>query len=310
MKSAPGRRCCSRGPTCWLVTSGVCLFWATLCTAETTLSEHRGEISIGYQYIHVDGYEASFGKMDIGTTDTHILNFETTFALTDRWSVSLGIPLIRKRYNGPLPHDPDSIVPPADQENIDDGKYRTGFQDFHLGVQYLAWQTSNLTVSPFLSYGTPSHDYAFFGNAAIGQNVWKLNVGIDLVYVPTLSYWYFRFAPSYEFVEETLGVNVNNWRLNASAGYFITDQIALNAFVLAKEGRGLDFPEDFPPPRNDEFWFNHDRMGRHNYVNFGLGVEWQLDPVHHLSLSWMTMVHAEQTHIMQDTITMGWSKLF
>ncbi|TXS93012.1 transporter [Parahaliea maris] len=267
-------------------------------------------MSIGYQYIHIDGYEATFGKLDLGTTDTHILNFDVSFAVTDRWSVSLGIPLVRKRYHGPLPHDPDSIIPPADQENIDDGKFRTDFQDFHLGVNYRAWENANFSFSPFISYGTPSHDYPFFGNAAIGQNLWKLELGFDLVYVPTFSYWYFRFAPSYEFVEETLGVNINNVRVNAAAGYFVTDRVSLNAFVLAKQGKGLDFPEDFPPPRNDEFWFNHDRMARHNYVNLGLGLEWQVDPMYHVSLSWMTMVHAEQTHIMQDTITMGLSKAF
>ena len=288
----------------------VCVSCASFSATDTSHRENLGEISLSYQYIHVDGYEASFGKLDIGTTDTHIVNFEVAFAVSSRWSVSLGIPLIRKRYKGSLPHDPQSIVPPVDQENIDDGKYRTGFQDFHLGVSYRAWQTPNLTVSPFMSYGTPSEDYIFFGNAAIGQNLWKLNVGVDLAYVPSLSYWFFRFAPSYEFVEETLGVNVNNWRLNAAVGYFVTDRISLNAFVLAKEGRGLDFPEDFPPPRNDEFWFNHDRMARHNYVNLGLGMDWQIDRVHHLSLSWMTMVHADQTHIMQDAVTIGASRTF
>jgi len=277
--------------------------------AEVGPSEHRGHVSVDYQFVHVDGFEASTGKRDIGTTDSHSLHFELGYALTDRLTLSVGLPLVRKRYKGDAPHDPLSIVPPADQENIDDGKYRTEFQDWHFGASYRAWETASFSVSPFVAFGIPSNDYPFFAHAAVGQNLWKFDVGAELMYVPALYYFYARLAPSYVFVEETKGVNIDHWRINGEVGYFFNDRISGKVFTIVKEGHGLRSPEDFPV-RNDDFWFHHDQMIKHNFVNAGLGLDWQITPIHRVNVSWMTMVHADNVHIMKYALTLGWSTSF
>lgn len=269
----------------------------------------RGVVSLSYQYIKVDGFESSVGKLDIGTTDTHTLFLEVDYELTDRVSVSVGIPFVTKRYQGDFPHLPDGIVPPKNDPLIDDGSYHTEFQDITFGVSYLL-TTSPVVVEPFIVYGVPSNGYPQYGHAAVGQNLWHVQVGSSFTYFPPFSDFYFYFAPSYTFVEETLGESIDHWRLHAEVGYLFLPGFSGRIFALVKEGDGLEFPDDFPPPRNDEFWFQHDRTIKHNYVNLGVGVDWGFSDRSQLSLSAMTMVDEDQVHVMEYAFTVGMSRSF
>ncbi|MDH3640822.1 MAG: transporter [Gammaproteobacteria bacterium] len=279
------------------------------CTSVAASEADRGHIALSYQYIRVDGFESSIGELDIGTTDTHTFSVEVDYKLTDRVSVSVGVPLVTKRYRGGGPHVPSSIIPPQDDQFIDDGDYHTEVQDISFGVRYLL-TTSPLTIEPFLFYGVPSHDYPHFAHAAVGQNLWRVEAGASFTYLPPLSDFYFRLAPSYTFMEETFGVSIDHWRVHGEVGYLLKPGVSARVFALVKEGDGLDFPEDFPPPRNTEFWFQHDRMVRHNYVNMGAGVDWQFSERTALSFSALTMVEAEQVHKMDYAFTVGLSRSF
>ncbi len=269
----------------------------------------RGYVSLDYQYIHVDGFESTVGELDIGTTDTHSLQLEVDVHLTDRWSVSAGLPLVTKRYNGPGPHDPTALDPPQDDKLVDDGDYHTSFQDFHFEARYRATE-GVLTVEPFLSFGIPSYDYPYFGHAAVGQNLKRVGVGAYLTYIPWFSDFYLHIAPSYVFVEETLDTNIDHWLVHAEAGYFVDANLVLRAFMLAKHGNGLEFPDDFPPPRTDERWHQHDRMVKHNYVNMGVGFDYGFTPSMTYSLSAITMVHGDQVHRMRYAVNFGVTHAF
>ncbi|MEO0996677.1 MAG: transporter [Pseudomonadota bacterium] len=259
----------------------------------------HGHVSVGLQFIHIDGFESTIGELPIGTTDTQTLNVEVDYNLTDRLSVSAGLPLIRKRYQGPGAHDPTAFTPARDSEFVDDGAYHTDLQDFHLGLHYsLDRPGSVLQITPFASYSFPSNDYAFFGHAAVGQNLWKFDLGAAFVYAPHFSDYYLSASPSRVFVEKTLGVNISHWRLDLTAGYFVSPSIAVKLLVLIKEGGGADFPDDFPLPRNTERWFQHDRLVKHNFINAGLGLDWSLSDRYGLSLSALRMVRADQVHVM------------
>lgn len=128
------------------VIGGLSLLHASPASAEEGRKGH-GHVSVGYQYISVDGFEASTGTLEIGTTDTHSLFFEIDYNITDRVSLYAGLPLIRKRYQGPFPHSVAGLDAPNDTAPfIDDGKYRTEWQDFRFGARYLArtarWKSS------------------------------------------------------------------------------------------------------------------------------------------------------------------------
>ena len=266
---------------------------------------------VSYQFVSVDGYQATAGKVDIGDIDIHSIDVQIEYDLGERWTLVGGLPWIRKRYTGPLPHDPLAIIPPrTESQFLDDGEYHSSLVDLRVGARYLAKSAPAYTISPFVFLDVPSNDYTFFANAAIGQRLNRLEVGTQVSFQPHFNNFYFQWAISRVFVEETLGVNIDHWKFDTTVGYFFKQNLSGRLFVLVKEGNGLSFPDDFPVPRNTEWWFQHDRMIKHNYANAGLGVDWQLDNGNVVSLSVMKMVHADQVHTIDHSMTLGFSKSY
>jgi hypothetical protein len=179
----------------------------------------------------------------------------------------LGLPYIKKKYDGPAKHNPMTLVPPRPEVPfIDDGSYHGNLQDGLIGVHYLL-ASQPLQIEPFVNVLIPTHDYPHFAQAAVGQNLWKVETGVEATHWLPFSFWYYRVAASYTFVEETLGVNVNHFRLNGELGYVLSPAFAVHGFFHGKDGRGDD-ATDFPPTqRTDERWYQHDRTSRHSYLN-------------------------------------------
>ncbi|MFT5484534.1 MAG: hypothetical protein ACI9GW_003200 [Halieaceae bacterium] len=287
-----------------------CGFAALFLCSQNAVSAERGHVSISYQQFKSDGFESTLGELDIGTTDTQSLSFELSYYLTERTTLHFGIPLVRRRYEGPVGHFPSEIEPArSDHHGVDEGSYHTDFQDFLFGISFLAVDKP-MRVEPFLSYGLPSHDYPHFGHAAVGQNSWRVELGTRLTYVPPLSDFYFRFDPSYTFMEEVFGVRTNHWRAHAEVGYRFADGASARVFVAAKDAEGAEFPDDFPLPRNDERWYQHDRMVKHSFVNAGIGLDWQFSPRTQISASALTMVRAEQAHVVKYAFNIGITRSF
>ena len=112
----------------------------------------------------------------------------------------------------------------------------------------------------------------FLGPAAVGQRLFKFQLGTSFAWFPGLSNAYYRADIAYVFVEKTLGVNVNHWRVNAEAGYRFTPRLTGRVFMLLKDGKGLSVPEDFTSAdgvfvMTDEKWYQHDRLIKHNFMN-------------------------------------------
>ena len=295
----------------WIRALLPCALIASAAHAQNEASRTgHGTVSLSYQQQSADTFQASTGEIYIGPVDTHGFNAEIEYHVNEKLTVSAGIPFIRKRYQGSLQHDPLLLDPPRPEvENIDQGQWNESFQDVHLGARYLVKSTPQISIEPFVLLGVPSNEYPFFGHAAVGQHQRRLTIGSSFVFSPGLSDAYYEFDIGYEFVEKILGVSVSNWRLNAEIGYFFTPRLSGRVFALVKEGDGQNFPDDFPPPRNDEHWYQHDRLVKHNYVNMGVGLAWAFGENYRLSTSWMTMTHAEMVHVMDYTfdVSVTWS---
>lgn len=269
----------------------------------------HGTVSIGYQYQTADSLQATTGEIPIGDVDAHALYVEIEYHVTDRLTLVGGLPYVHKRYQGPLQHNPLALDPPRPEiENIDQGQWNNAFQDFQLGARYLL-REGPLTIEPFVLLGVPSHEYPFFGNAAVGQHQVRLLLGSSFLFSPGLSDAYYGVDVGYEFVERVLGISVDHWRITAEAGYFFTPRLNGRVFALIKDGHGLNFPDDFPGRPFDERWYQHDRLVKHSYVNLGLGMTWALNEKYQLSTSWMKMTHGETIHLMDYAIdvTLAWS---
>jgi hypothetical protein len=286
-------------------------FLAGPVLADDVDDEPRGVFEVGFQFIHTDGFQGTQGELPIGTTDARSINFDVHYRVGERWSFELGIPLISKRYRGPGPHVPALLDPPRDAPFIDTGSYHTYFQDWRIGASYrLRDVPFGLGMEAFAAFGVPSTDYPFFAQSAVGQNLNKFDVGVAFSYVPPLSDAYYQLDISRVFVEETLGVSIDHWRVNGEIGYFFSRHITGYGFFMLKEGDGQEFPDDFPPPRTTEWWYQHDRMVKHNYINVGLGMLWALNDRYRLDLSALTMAHADQVHIMKYAFNISLSRSF
>ena len=267
--------------------------------AEAPSRAGHGRVTTSYHYVRGDGYESRIGTFDTFTTDSHALDVEVEYNLTDRWTVTAGVPYVRKRIKATPEeqalHDPALIVPPQNSKFIDDGKYRASLQDFRLGVRYLA-VTSPIIIEPFVDTGVPTNDYVFFSGASIGQHLWRVAVGASFTYVPPLSDYYLRLSTAYVVVEETLGVSVNHWRFGGEIGYRLRANLTGRLFFVGKDGKGLD-SSDYAS-LTDINWYHHDQTLLHNYVNAGAAIDWYLGRRIQLSFVAHTGVyHDEMTKV-------------
>ncbi len=270
----------------------------------------KGSVSIAFQNITVNKFSIGGSDVNIGEVLTHSLYVEINYAFTDRWQITAGLPYIKKRYDGPGQHDPLTLVPPRpDVPFLDDGSYHSDFQDFFVGINYL-WRSDPVIVEPFVNLHIPTHDYPHFAQAAVGQNLWKLEFGVELTKYMPFSYWYFHVGTSYTFVEKTLGMSVNHGRLDGELGYFFTQGFSANLFVQSKFGEG-DPDGSFPPSmRTDERWYQHDRTAKHNFANAGIGADWFFADKYQLYGSAFTTVWGETVHLVDLAWTIGISRYF
>ena len=270
----------------------------------------KGSISIAYQNISVNKFNTGTSEVDIGEVLTQSLYAEINYAFTDRWQITVGVPYIKKRAIVQPSHNPLTLVPPkTDVPFLDDGSYHSNFQDLFVGINYL-WRTDPIIVEPFVNLYIPTHDYPHFAQAAVGQNLWKLEVGVELIKYMPFSYWYYSLGTSYTFVEKTLGVSVNHVRVDGEVGYFFTQGFSANLFFHSKYGDG-DPAGSFPPSmRTDERWYQHDRTAKHNFANVGIGADWFFGDKYQLYGSAFTTVWGDTVHLVDVAWTIGFSRYF
>ena len=271
---------------------------------------------VEYQFVRTGDFDSGIGDIDIGNTEAHVLVLSTEYAFDDRWSLTASLPWIRKRHTGALPHNPFlDLQPeyvPSDAEVIDDGDYHSNFQDLFIGINYLI-PRGRFTLQPMINAGMPSNDYPFYGHAAVGKDLWQVQVGSGFAYTPHISRFFFGGAVRYVFIESHLGVDVDHWLLDAEVGYSWTPTLSTRLFLNAKVGNsGLEFPDDYPrlPPDGDETWYRHDQITKHNFVNGGLGVDWRMNAEYVLSASALTMVRPDQVNAIEYAGRIGVTRLF
>jgi hypothetical protein len=269
-----------------------------------------GSVFLNYQYIDVSKFQNGVDEVPIGEVRTQSLYLQVDYAVAERWRLELGIPYIWKRASGATTHDPATLDPPHPEVSfIDDGKYRSTFQDFYFAVDYL-WINTPVRVEPFVHVLIPSHDYQFFANSAVGQNLWRVEIGLELTHLLPFSDWYYRLGGGYTIVEKTLGVNVNHFRLNAEVGYFLTPSFSLNVFGFGRKGNG-NSAQAFPPSkRTDEAWFQHDRTTRHSSANVGIGADWFFHEDYQLSADAFTTVWGDSVHWIDFAGELGITRYF
>jgi hypothetical protein len=299
----------------------VLLGLSTLATAQERIADSDNSVRVEYQFIHTGALDTGIGPLDIGETDAHVILLSGVYSLNDRWKVYGTIPYVQKRHQGPGVHDPVFDFyeyQPPDLRLIDDGDYHGGFQDIHAGVQYLAID-GPLSVSPFISYGVPVSNYPFYGNAAIGKQLWEIPVGVSMEFVPYFSDWYFQADVAYVFSEKAQDVDLDYWLFYLAAGYYVTPRFVPRVFLTRRNAPdALRFPEDFTDDYtfsqfedfDNEFWYQHDRTLRHNYVNLGIGFDYLVSDRYSVSATYFQTIDPEDVVEIEYAVTLALTRRF
>lgn len=276
--------------------------------ARTYSRAGHGVVSLTYQRSHTDGLYINTGFQPVGTTDTHAVEFDVDFNVTDRLSLNAGLPYIQKRHQGTAIHNPASIIPPQNSKFIDDGDFHGGVQDVHFGARYLLVD-EDFKVEPFVQVSIPVGDYPFFAAAAIGQQLNHYEFGSSFSYYPPLDLWFASLSASRVLVERTLNRDIDHWRVGLDVGYFVLPNLAVRALLQVKQGGGLEVPDDFPS-RTDLLWFHHDQLLQHNYINAGGAVDWMISEGVTLSGSFQKQIHRDNIFALKYAFSLTVSKAF
>ena len=279
-----------------------------VAVAQEQTDAYKYSVGLEYQFMHTGEFATNFGPLDIGETDTHVLLLSGVASLGERWTVFGSIPYVQKRHQGAGVHNPNvdfvTFTPP-DLRLVDDGDYHGGFQDITVGARYRAVD-GPLTVSPFLTFGTPMSNYPTYGNAAIGKQLWEVAAGAAIDFTPYFSDWHFQADISYVFSEEVLGFDLDYWFWYVSASYFVTPRLAPRVFLVQRNApNALSFPEDFPLGFDNEQFYQHDRTLKHNFINGGIGVNYIINDQYAILANVFKTFEADNVVEVEFSFTLG-----
>jgi hypothetical protein len=280
---------------------------ARIRAQETGEPASRGQMSLTYQYQRAKGLYTSQFTVPGAPTTTHLIDFDVSYRIGNRWTVNAGLPLISREWKGGPSHDPMRIVPPHPESDfVDDGHFHTYLQDLRFGASYRVIDEP-IGFVPYIEFGVPASDYPFFGASAPGRHMQTIEIGSELAYRPPFLKWYFGLRAGYVMSDEVLGYETDAMRVTAQAAYFIGPRLTLNAFLVSKNGKGGDPPA---MPDTSEAWYLHDRYLRHNYANLGVGVDWALGDRNVLNVTTLKMVHLEDVFKLRRALSVTLSRSF
>jgi len=252
-------------------------------------------------------------NVSVGEVTSKALYLAIDYGLTDRLAVTLAIPFIEKKYEGPAPHRPTFLLDPRyhDMPFLDDGDYHGSWQDFSLRLRYNL-KPEPFLITPYVALNTPSNDYAFFAHSAVGTQQTRLQFGIDFgkVFEAPLQNLYLQGGYSYTFVEEEFDVNVDFSTVKLEVGYLLSPQWTVKLVATGQKSHGgLEFPSEFSSFR-DEKWLHHDQIQRSDYVLVGVGLSYQVNDDWGLFGYYGETVWGENSINIDQAVTVGLTRSF
>ena len=305
-----------------LVTTSATCVWAQAWVPPAGF----GSVTVAVQTINNTGHTDTDGVfLRIGRSVHTRIDIEADYAITDRLSLSVGLPLLFAKYVDPVPYGPPGVAvsdvpagtipfPPWDECRC----WQSGWQDFGFTARYNVINGA-FALTPSVSVGVPSNAYEYRGEAVVGQHLKELRIAVDAgqrldAISPRLSV---QGRYSYAFVERVLA-DVGNNRSNASVegGFLITRRLAARGLFLwqhvhgglrfgGSESSALPFPGDVNTP---ERMFEHDRLLRDNNWRLGAGITYSMRQMD-VFASYVEFVRGTDSHAGR-AFTVGVSRPF
>lgn len=269
--------------------------------------EREGDVTFVAQGIdHIGRTNADASFACCLTTNVAFV-VDADYGLTNRWSLSAGLPYVFAKYAGEDPLSagtPDWLkLAPADTCHC----VHSSFQDVSFGAHYnLVKVPRSFSLMTSVSTGVPSHAYQYVGEAVVGFDLKELSLSADAAqqldyFLPGLS---IEGRYAYTFVQRVYDIRHDRSNFGFDTGYTLPNGLA-GHLILAwqRTHGGLNFPDDITghPELYDEFH----RLLRDDYFHAGAGVSYTFRDWD-LSFSFLKTVDGENTHdVHVYTITMG-----
>jgi hypothetical protein len=253
----------------------------TVAAQAWVLPKGSGTISLVHQQLYNTGHRRIGGVLaNVGQSTDMAVYIEGEYAFTGRLSVSAGIPYVFAKSTASNPPPAPIPVLPWDACHC----WQSDWQDFGVTARYNVFNGA-FALTPSVSFGLPSHDYEFRGEAVVGRNLKEVQFSVDVgrrldAISENLSV---QGRYSYAIVERPIDIPNNRSNARWEAAYQMTRKFSTYGFVAWQHTHGglsfgstlPDAPLVFPGEVNtQERLVQHDRMMRDNYWHIGGGASY------------------------------------
>jgi hypothetical protein len=227
-----------------------------------------GSVTFGWQWVNNTGHFLSDGTLfPRGESVTTSALVEVDYGVTDRLSLTAGLPYVFAKYTGALP--------PFSQLELDACQcWHSSFQDVSVAGRY-RFGDEFWAITPNVKYGQPSHDYPYAGEAVVGPNLRSLQFGIQTglrltSFLPKAS---LQAGYTYSIMEKPLdyiSVNRSNWYVDV--GYPLTRSVfAHGGFTWQRTHGGVRSSELLTSP---DLFAQRDRLIKTTYWHGAGGISY------------------------------------
>jgi len=274
--------------------------------AQTWLApKGEGSFAFGYANIWVNEHAYDDGvPIPRGNIYTQSLASNLGYAVTDRFTVGVGIPFVASKYEGAFPHVP------VGRPSIDTGSYHATFQDLRLEGRFMA-TTGSFVVTPFLAVTLPSHGYESWAHSAVGKDLKEIQAGASFGrrLDPVLANAYFQARYGFAVPERVLGVWHNRSNLDFDVGYFVTPALTVRALGFWQITHG-GFREQIDSKATPINYAHHDQLDRSIFFDLGFGASYSLTRSLDGYASWFKTLSARNGHMIAGALSVGVSVNF
>ena len=280
---------------------GLCAAAPIAETRAQALTPPKGEGTVSFvvsNFLVVDHLGGAGQRDKVGEVRSNSLLTDVTYGVTDRLAVSISVPWVVSKYTGSRPH-PNTVV--------DNGEYHDTFQDLSFAARY------NLTrgpawITPFVSTGLPTHEYASYGHAAAGRRLRELQFGVSVAKVldPWLPRAFVQGRYAFGLAEEVLGYRPNRSYIDFEGGYFVTPSFRAFGILTSHLAHGgVTFPPEGPRGIGPVLFPYHDRIAAEEMLNVGGGLGFSASDSLDVFGSLVTTTWGRNGHALNYGLSLG-----
>jgi hypothetical protein len=278
--------------------------WLAADASAQALTPPKGEGTVSLVLTNAQVIEHLDGlgdRVKMGDIRANTVLVDVTYGLTDKLSLTLSLPWVTSRYQGPEPHP---------NTTIDDGSPYSAFQDVRFDVRYNVMR-GPAWITPFIATTVPSSTYAAYGHAAPGRRVKELQTGVSVAKVldPWIPRMFVQGRYAFGFAEELAGHRPNRSYMDIEAGYFLTASIRAFGIVTAHHAHG---GVNYPPAGalGPALFPYHDRIAAENMINAGGGFGFGAGESFDFFASLVRTVSGRNGHALDYGATFGMTWTF